>query len=60
MKITPIMLLSLNQNVGTHTRHYFATESWRIEEIKDAPLASMHFPLVFSHCEIGWHLIFLY
>jgi len=35
-------------------------QSWRIEQIRDAPLASMHFSLLFSHGEQGWHLTFRY
>lgn len=27
-----------------------------LEQIRDANLASLHFPLLFPHCELGWHL----
>lgn len=43
-----------------HRRSYFATEIWRNELIRDALLASLHFPLLFPHGGPGWHLAVQY
>ena len=46
----------IDQKVGTHKEMLFSAESWRIEQIRDAQLASMHFALLLSHGAVVWHL----
>ena len=46
--------------MGAEGDFSFSPESCRFEQMRDANRVSLHFPLLFQHGELGWHLAVRY
>jgi hypothetical protein len=52
--------LDLDDNMGTERDANLHQPAGKLGKIKDANLISLHFPLLFLHGELGWHLAVRY
>jgi hypothetical protein len=50
----------LDENMGTERDVILHQRVGELEQIRDSNLASLRFPLLFSHGELGWHLAVRY
>jgi len=46
----------LDDNMGAGQDANLHQPFGELEQIRDANLPSLHFPLLFPHVELGWHL----
>jgi hypothetical protein len=54
--VTRWLAFYLDDNMGTERDANLHQPVGKLEQTRDANLPSLHFPLLFPHGELGWHV----